>query len=130
MGDRPERTPFCTGRVAGSIRAADPIAVAAVLEDRHLGQWTLVEAKRPGELNGHSWLEWRDVDGTVLYSIDATLHQFDEYPEPFVGEGQTPAAIDFVDVHYAGEIWGWPWLGSDNQIFRRLIRAVRALLTT
>lgn len=104
------------------------VAVAAVLEDRGLGQWTFVQASRPGELNGHAWLEWRDQRGTALFSIDPTLHQFEHHPKPFVGEGTTPAAYEFTDVHYEGAVWEWPWLGSEDKVFRRLIRAVRTHL--
>lgn len=104
------------------------VAVAAVLEDRGLGQWTLVQASRPGELNGHAWLELLGPDGAVLFSIDATLHQFDEYDTPFIGDGSTPAADDFTEVNYRGSIWDWPYLGSDQSIFQRLIRAVREKL--
>jgi len=104
------------------------IAVAATLEDRGLGQWTFVQASRPGELNGHAWLESYAQDGTVIFSIDATLHQFDGYSYPFVGEGVTPAAAEFTNVNYRGSIWEWPWLGGDHQIFRRLICAVREQL--
>lgn len=104
------------------------VAVAAVLEDRGLGQWTFVQASRPGEINGHAWLEWRDQRGTVLFAIDPTLQQFEHHTKPFVGEGTTPAAREFTDVHYEGVIWEWPWLGTENQVFRRLIRAVRTQL--
>lgn len=104
------------------------IAVAATLEDRGLGQWIFVQASRPGEINGHAWLEWHARDGSVEFSIDPTLHQFDGHSHPFVGEGVTPAADDFTNVNYRGLIWGWPWLGTDRQIFRRLISAVREQL--
>ncbi|WP_434157565.1 hypothetical protein [Clavibacter michiganensis] len=105
------------------------VAVAVVLEDRGLGQWTMVTAGRPGEANGHAWLELRDVDGTALFSIDPTLHQFPELSSgPFVGEGCTPAVYEFTDVRSEGSVWDWKWLGDETQIPRRLIRAVRAQL--
>lgn len=86
-------------------------------------------AARPNEFNSHAWLEWRDADGTALFSIDPTLHQFDEWVRPFVGEGLTPAADEFTAVRWEGVIWDWPYLGTDRQIFRRLIHAVREQLT-
>ena len=101
------------------------IAIAGVLEDRGLGRWTYVTAGRPGEVNGHAWLEWLDGDGTVLFSIDPTLHQFAEWEEPFVGEGATPAASSFTQRRYVGSPWGWPFLGTESEVFRRLLRAVR-----
>jgi len=101
------------------------VAVAAVLEDRGLGQWTFVTASRPGEVNGHAWLEYRGADDEVLFSIDPTLHQFEEWPEPFIGPGRTPAAYVFTERTYEGLIWEWPWLGGSHQIFRRLLQAVR-----
>ena len=104
------------------------VSVAAVLEDRGLGRWTYVVASRPNELNGHAWLEWRAPDGTTLFTIDPTLHQFDKWAGPFVGEGPTPAADEFTDVRWEGIIWDWPYLGNDRQIFRRLIHAVRKQL--
>lgn len=103
------------------------VPIAAVLEDRGLGQWTFVSAGRSGEVN-HAWLEWRSDDGAVLISVDATLHQFDEWDEPFVGEGLTPAAAKFTPVQYAGPVWDWPYLGDDTMIFQKLVGAVRAQL--
>ncbi|MDY7530013.1 MULTISPECIES: hypothetical protein [unclassified Cryobacterium] len=101
------------------------VAVAAMLEERGLGQWTFVQASRPGGLSGHAWLEWQATDGTVEFSIDPTLHQFAGHRDPFIGDGLTPAANEFTDVNYRGSIWEWPYLGTESQIFRRLIRAVR-----
>lgn len=101
------------------------VAVAAVLEDRGLGQWAYVQANRPGELNGHAWLEWRDTDGTVRFSIDRTLHQFEEWSEPFVGEGMTPAAAVFTVRSWEGVIWELPWIETS---MRKLIPAVREQL--
>jgi hypothetical protein len=101
------------------------VAVAAVLEDRGHGQWTFDTAGQPGEVAGHAWLEYRDTAGATLFSIDPTLHQFAEWDNPFVGEGQTPAASLFTLTRWEGIIWDWPYLGTEDQIFRRLIRAVR-----
>jgi hypothetical protein len=105
------------------------VAVAATLEDRGLGQWTFVQASRPEELNGHAWLEWVEPDGITDFSIDPTLHQFDGHSGPFIEKGATPAAKEFTEVQYRGPIWEWPYLGTDEQIFRRLIRAVQEQLS-
>ncbi|MDO4070358.1 hypothetical protein QKG08_14990 [Clavibacter michiganensis] len=106
------------------------IAIAVALEDRGLGQWTLVTAKRPdGNPQGHAWLELRDDDGTVLFSIDYTIEQFPWLSTvPFVGEGRTPAADEFTAVQYEGVLWDWDYLGDESHIFQRLIRAVQAQL--
>ena len=101
------------------------VAMAAVLEDRGLGEWTFVTAGRPGKTNGHAWLEARNADGAVVFSIDPTLMQFLEWSEPFIGEGKTPAAAHFTIVRWEGAVWEWPHLGGENGIFRELIRAVR-----
>lgn len=60
----------------------------------------------------------------TLYSIDVTIHQFDERDERFVGEGVSSAAEKFSPVRYADPLWDWP----ERQIFRKLIRAVREAL--
>lgn len=100
------------------------VAIAAVLEDRGYGKWTFVQARPPGEGWGHAWLEWREA-GAVAYSIDATLHQFVEYDERFIGAGRTPAASWFTDVKYRGPIEAWPYLKSGEQRPFRLIQAVK-----
>jgi hypothetical protein len=104
------------------------VVVAAVLEDRGFGQWTFVQARVPGEIGGHSWLEWPDFNGVVLFSIDPTLHQFREWREPFVRPGQTPAAATFTEIRWQGVVWDWRYLGSDQKPFRMLIKAVRQKL--
>ena len=83
------------------------IGIAEVLHERGLGEWTFVQASRPGETNGHAWLEFRDMDGNARYSIDATLHQFPEYDAPYVGPGRTPAAGEFTCVNFAGPWKDW-----------------------
>jgi hypothetical protein len=124
-----ERRLFPRGWWPGSSCEHLALATAAVLEDRGFGQWTFVSAGRPdGTPEGHAWLELRDNDGAVLFSIDRTLHQFSQHAEPFVGEGRTPAADDFTVIRYEGIVWEWPWLGDKSSIFRRLIAAVREQL--
>jgi len=36
-------------------------------------------------------------DGEVLFSIDATAHQFAEVDAPFIGHGRTPSANRFTE---------------------------------
>lgn len=103
-------------------------AIAGVLADRALGDWLLVSGKRPGEMNGHMWLELRDHNGATLYSIDVTLHQMCEFDEPFMGEGVSPGAAVFTEHREAYSLLDWPWLGDENAPFRANLRQVRALL--
>lgn len=105
------------------------IAVAGVLADRSFADgWTLVYAKRPGELSGHTWLELRGETGDVQYSIDPTLHQFGEWDEPFIGPGTTPARDVFTEVHWSGEPFLWPYLGKPRDVFLDNLRLVREWL--
>ncbi len=106
------------------------VPLAAVLEDRGLGQWTLVTAGRPGqEKSGHAWLEWREADGTGLFSIDATVHQFEHLAaEPFLNIGRTPAAAEFTQLRSAGPLSERPELGGEDDYWCGLIRAVREQL--
>lgn len=106
------------------------VPLAAVLEDRGLGQWTLVTAGRPGpDRAGHAWLEWRTADGEVVFSIDPTVHQFEHLATgPFVDYGQTPAARDFTRIRSVGPVWLWPELGDEAGYWRGLIRAVQGQL--
>ena len=83
------------------------IAIAEALRASELGEWTFVQASRSDELNGHAWLELRDDDGTVLYSIDATLHQFKHHDSPFTGPGETPAKSEFTNVRFEGQWRDW-----------------------
>lgn len=106
------------------------VAVAAVLEDRGFGQWAFVSRGRVGGGSGHAWLEWRGQDAALLASIDLTLHQFDAWAEPFMGRGPTPATKVFTEPRWEGVIWKWPYLGSEQQTYRRLICAVRDRLDT
>lgn len=89
------------------------IAVARVLAERGLGEWTFVTAGLPDDPAGHAWLELRDEDGTCLFSIDVTLDQFSAWDSPFVGDGLTPAAARFTEPRYAGPWTGWPVLRYD-----------------
>ena len=82
-------------------------------------------SRSSGAISGHAWLEWRDETGCALFSIDPTLHQFEEWAAPFVGEGPTPAAVEFTELRWAGVIWDWPHLGTETEIFQHLIRAVQ-----
>lgn len=103
-------------------------AIAGVLADRGLGDWLLVSGKRPGQMNGHMWLELRDEEGVTLYSIDVTLHQMREFDEPFVGEGVSPAATVFTEHREVYSLLDWPWLGGEDAPFLANLRQVRGLL--
>lgn len=103
--------------------------LAAVLEERQLGEWTLVIAARPeGKPGGHAWPEQRDRAGTVMFSIDPTIEQFPGWSEAFIGDGQTPVASEFSDVQWEGRVWDWPDLGPLGSTLRRLIRTVQEQL--
>ncbi|TFD04116.1 hypothetical protein [Cryobacterium sp. TMT1-66-1] len=86
------------------------IAIAEALRVRALGDWTFVQAGRPGETSGHAWLEYPSDSGKVEYSIDATLHQFARYDEPYFGPGRTPAAAEFTTTNFKGAWRDWPAL--------------------
>lgn len=98
-----------------------------LLADRGLGDWLLVSGKRPGQMNGHMWLELRDDNGGALYSIDVTLHQMREFDEPFIGEGVSPGAAVFTEHREAYSLLRLTWLGDDAP-FKANLRQVRALL--
>ncbi|MBP2422200.1 hypothetical protein [Microbacterium imperiale] len=68
-------------------------ATAAMLLQHGLGDWWIVT--QGDGTSCHVWLEWRDDDGSTLYAIDATAHQFPENTEPFIGHGPTPTAERF-----------------------------------
>jgi hypothetical protein len=40
------------------------------------------------------------VDGVIVLSIDATLHQFVEWEEPWVGAGDSPALSRFSRISH------------------------------
>jgi hypothetical protein len=90
------------------------VSIAEALSARGLGEWTFVQASRPDEPNGHAWLELRDADGAVLYSIDATIHQFPGHDAPYVGPGRTPSAREFTRVNYDGPWRDWPPIRRDT----------------
>ena len=91
------------------------IAIAEALHERGLGEWTFIQARPPDDPSGHAWLEYRADDGTVLYSIDATLHQFSRHENPHIGEGRTPAADEFTDVRFEGPWRDWPVIAYKPQ---------------
>jgi hypothetical protein len=69
-------------------------ATGAMLQDEGIGDWWVVTQDN-GE-SWHVWLEWRADDGTPVFSIDTSAHQFDEIDEPFIGPGKSPACRRFV----------------------------------
>lgn len=76
----------------GKCQVASRVA-ASVLERAGWGTWDLVFGAHPitGQFGGHFWLE----RGNCYY--DPTVHQFDEYTTPIVGETPHPlSASRFV----------------------------------
>jgi hypothetical protein len=70
------------------------LTIASALYELGLGDWELVSAfDERGQ--GHTWLRLR-VAGQIMMSIDATIHQFNEWDEPWVGYGDSPAAARFI----------------------------------
>ncbi|WP_267419511.1 MULTISPECIES: hypothetical protein [unclassified Curtobacterium] len=70
-------------------------AIGAVLKDEGLGDWWVVT--QTDGTSGHVWLEWRGEDGSPLFSIDTTAHQFAGIDEPYIGAGPTPARRRFSE---------------------------------
>lgn len=106
------------------------IAIAGVLADRGLGDWTFVQATQDGEMGGHAWLELRDEGGLALFTIDSTIEQFaDLATGPHIGPAPTPAAQRFTNVRYAGPYQEWRFLGTEKQPFLTNLRQVRAILS-
>lgn len=122
----------------GSVRASWPggkceiaaCAIAAVMEDRQLGEWVMMSGHHGGSMSGHMWLVHKSADGEHLFSIDVTLHQFPHLsPEPFVGPGKSPALAWFDNRTSEHRLSDWPWLGDEDLgIFVPTIRIVRRLL--
>lgn len=104
--------------------------IAAILEDRGLGEWLMVEGHRGGQQNGHFWLVFPGKDGEDFFSIDATLHQFPRLSKtPFVGFGSSPARAWFDQRTKTTGVWDWPYLGAEGRGgYVPTIRLVRASL--
>lgn len=63
-------------------------ALIHLLRHRGLGSWRIAAS------GSHDWLEYVQ-NGDVVYSIDATQHQFHEYgPGRYIGPGLSPYAED------------------------------------
>ncbi|WP_281882429.1 hypothetical protein [Agromyces rhizosphaerae] len=103
-------------------------AIAGVLSDRGLGEWMLVSGKRPGESNGHMWVELREASGVAIYAIDVTLDQMSEFDSPFVGEGPSPAAQVFTEQRGVWRLYEWPYIGDEGGPFLENLRQVREIL--
>lgn len=124
-----DETTFPKAWFPGAACEQTSIAIAGVLKDRGFGDWTYVQATQPGELGGHAWLELRDADGAVMFTIDATLAQFSDLADgPYVGEGATPAAARFSNVWHDGPYTEWKFLGTESQPFLKNLEQVRTIL--
>lgn len=101
-------------------------ATGMTLLEQGLGDWWIVTGGEPG--CWHVWLEWREDDGDVLFSIDATAHQFAEVDAPFIGHGPTPSADRFTEEVSAVRVSDlsptWP-----RECDEALLAHVRAHLT-
>ncbi|PPF41853.1 hypothetical protein C5B85_18200 [Pseudoclavibacter sp. AY1F1] len=94
-------------------------AVGRLLRRRGLGVWRIAA-------NGHhDWLEYVDA-GDVIYSVDATQHQFPGHEAAWLGLGSPPIA-DLYPAHdwavCGGEprSWAkWPSQVLDAVVTRRL----------
>lgn len=69
-------------------------AVGRLLLHRGHGTWRIAANGR------HDWLEYVD-QGDVVYSLDATQHQFQRYDEPWIGFGGAPSADTSKPIRYA-----------------------------
>ncbi|CAH0158468.1 hypothetical protein SRABI98_00962 [Microbacterium sp. Bi98] len=72
-----------------------------VFDQRGFGPWRIVNGQDTLG-NRHDWLEFMR-DGDVLFSVDATQHQFSKLGSgPFIGHGCCPAKARFhIDVRTA-----------------------------
>jgi hypothetical protein len=73
------------------------LTIASVFFDLGLGDWELVSSFDEGG-QGHTWLRLI-TDGSVSMSVDATLHQFNDWNEPWIGVDNSPAASKFNNVN-------------------------------
>jgi hypothetical protein len=93
------------------------LTIASVLSDLGLGDWELVSAFDDKGI-GHTWLRLRVV-GQITMSVDATLHQFEDWNEPWIGEGDSPAASRFVNVrheHLFSKVPDWWPRGHEMEV--------------
>lgn len=95
MPDR-HRHPFLALFPLGSCDVSS-FVIGHLLADRSLGQWHVVTYESTaGQSTRHTWLELPDTSGSVLFTVDATLHQFPELSSrPYVDAGRTPALRRF-----------------------------------
>lgn len=69
-------------------------SVGRLLLRRGQGEWRIAA-------NGaHDWLEYVD-QGDIVYSIDATQHQFPAWDDPWLGWGPAPISRTSQHVDYA-----------------------------
>lgn len=96
MPDR-HRHPFLARFPIGSCDVSS-FVIGHLLTDRSLGEWhVLTYESTAGQSTRHTWLELPDSSGGVLFTVDATLHQFPELSSStYVDGGRTPALKRFT----------------------------------
>lgn len=95
-------------------------AIAELLEQRGFGTWDFISAGEAEGMSGHAWLELRDQEGVLVFTIDATLHQFGEWDDPYLGPDPSPAYKRFPVPRYVGPWKDWPEL-ERNQSYERYV---------
>ncbi|WP_433718670.1 hypothetical protein [Microbacterium laevaniformans] len=97
--------------------------IAGVLSDNGFGDWDVISAADPETGQHHTWIELVAPDERVLYSIDATLHQFSDIGEvPFYGAERSPAWVRFSQVRTRGKFSTLFW---GNGPYTEALEAVR-----
>lgn len=69
--------------------------IGRLLLRRRLGTWQIAAS------GNHDWLEYVDDNNVVVYSVDATQHQFSEYSAARLGYGVAPRSTLQPAVEYA-----------------------------
>lgn len=93
------RHPFLADFPTGSCDVAS-FVIGHLLTDRSLGEWHVVtyeSAGSQGQSARHTWLELPNPSGEILFTVDATLHQFSELSSsPYIDGGRSPALRRFT----------------------------------
>lgn len=90
-----------TGDFPNAWCSATSYSIGRLLLHRQLGEWRIAAT------SNHDWLEYVD-SGDVIFSVDATQHQFPEYKTAWIGMGPPPRA----ELHPAKQ---WAVCGREPQ---------------